>query len=329
MDKVSIIVPVYNTEKYVERCIESIISQTYSKMEVILINDGSDDSSGKICMEYAHRDKRIIYLSQENAGQGRARNRGLDIMSGEYVLFIDSDDYIHPQMVEFMLKAAQQRKADFVQCKYVEVDTSDVTYFENYNNELLKSKIQDEEDTDERLLCYYTDDVMPVNKLIRKELLNGMRFPEGIFYEDKHLMFRIRHIAKKIVYVNIPFYYYVQSPSSTMRNAWDEKRILSRFCVGEDLLQYCRDNHLQKNYMSELSGYFRTLLSIYFTTSEEEQWNNYAEKAKSTLQSYLPELKENPYMVGKYKMMCRMLCYNINSLELLKVINGVYKRLRK
>lgn len=112
--KVSIIVPVYNVEKYVERCIESIIKQSYKNLEIILIDDGSKDNSGKICDEYAQKDNRIKVIHKKNGGLSDARNTGLNIADGEYICFIDSDDYIHKDLVKDNLEKLIQQKADMI-----------------------------------------------------------------------------------------------------------------------------------------------------------------------------------------------------------------------
>ena len=119
MPKVSIIVPVYNVEKYLRRCIDSILRQTLTDIEVILVDDGSFDSSGKICEEYARKDSGLRVIHQKNAGVAVARNTGLDIASGDYIAFVDSDDYIEPNMYQSMMQVANQYDCDVVLCDCV------------------------------------------------------------------------------------------------------------------------------------------------------------------------------------------------------------------
>ena len=121
MPKISVIVPVYKAEKFLSACIESILNQTYHDFEVILVDDGSPDSSGQICEEYAKKDSRIKVIHQKNAGVAASRNVGLDIAVGEYITFVDSDDYIQFQMYEKMLKCALDNDCDFVMCDCMKV----------------------------------------------------------------------------------------------------------------------------------------------------------------------------------------------------------------
>ena len=121
MSKISVIVPVYKAEKFLSNCIKSILNQTYHDLEVILVDDGSPDSSGQICEEYAKKDNRIKVIHQKNAGVAAARNVGLDLATGDYITFVDSDDYIRPQMYEKMLKCAQNNHCDLVMCDCMKV----------------------------------------------------------------------------------------------------------------------------------------------------------------------------------------------------------------
>lgn len=144
MPQVSVIIPVYKAEKYLEKCVRSVLNQTFHDLEVILVDDGSPDSSGQICEEYAKKDSRIKVIHQKNAGVAVARNVGLDLAAGEYITFVDSDDYIRPQMYEEMLKCAQNNHCDLVMCDCMKVysDGRKVMYSHNirggfYNEEQL------------------------------------------------------------------------------------------------------------------------------------------------------------------------------------------------
>ena len=117
-DVVSVIVPVYNVEQYIRKCIESILNQTYNKMEIILVDDGSTDNSGIICDEYSKRDKRIKVIHKINGGLSDARNAGLDICTGDYIVFVDSDDYIKNNMIEMLHKDILEKRADISVCSY-------------------------------------------------------------------------------------------------------------------------------------------------------------------------------------------------------------------
>lgn len=326
--KVTIIVPIYNAEAYLMRCLESVCNQTHKNLEIILINDGSTDDSLSICQKYEKYDSRIIVISKENEGQGKARNIGLDMARGQYVVFVDSDDYIHLQMVEMLLKVAQKYEADIVQCFIQEV------YDEKYSNTstigLLEENLRFEEASEERILCCYTEDITPVNKIFKRDLFLQNRFPEGMIYEDKHLMFRLRHIAQKVVYLDIPLYYYVQTPNSTMRQPLGEKQLCSFFRLSEELLLYCKENDLKNNYQSELSGYLRQYMSIYFQTYKNRELQEYKKKAVEKLRYYLPELRVNKYVVGKYKWLVSGLSFNFKmTMAIFVAVNKVRRSIRR
>ena len=330
--KVSIIVPVYNAEKYLKKCLNSICCQTHENLEIILINDGSTDDSANICKQFQSKDKRIIYIEKENEGQGKARNTGLENMTGKYVSFVDSDDYIDINMIKILLAVAYEYNADMVQCKFLEVDINSEVNFkvvdEINDKQIISRDFVFENIKYERILCNYTDDIISCNKLIRKDLITNMRFPEDIYYEDKHLMFRLRHKANKIIYVNNYLYYYVQSPNSTMRNGIDKKRLKSSFRVSEELLDYCDKNGLIENYNSELAGYFRKLLSIFFQTTNIEEFDEYNQKARQELKKYIPELRSNRYLNKVDKLALYLIELKFNSIYLLFYFNKIRKNFK-
>ena len=135
---ISIITPVYNSEKFLKKCIDSILNQTYSNFELILVDDGSVDKSPQICDEYARKDSRIVVIHQKNQGQAAARNKALDICKGDYISFIDSDDYVNPQMLEILMYTMQQSEADIAVCDYVQGCDTDF----NWNENALKAKVE-------------------------------------------------------------------------------------------------------------------------------------------------------------------------------------------
>ncbi len=203
MDLISIIVPVYNVEAYLKRCIESIINQTYKDIEIILVDDGSTDNSSKICDEYKNKDKRIKVIHKVNGGLSSARNRGLDIAKGKYIGFVDSDDYISPKMYEILYKELINNKADMAMCDSIYIK-NDNKIINDYNITIFTKK-----DAIKRLLT--TDNkVNPSawNKLYKKELFKNIRYPIGFVYEDIITTYLIINKCKKIVYLNCKLYKY-------------------------------------------------------------------------------------------------------------------------
>ena len=181
-EKISVIVPVYNTEEYLHRCIDSILGQTYPNLEILLINDGSTDNSGKICEDYARKDTRIKVIHQENKGQSAARNVGLNAATGEYVNFIDSDDWIDPPMYETMMGVMLANNQEVVECK--EVHRYEDTDDKPVRNETLA--IEDQLTAVKRIIANQVFSVC--TRLYHKRVLDGMRFREATFAEDVYFI---------------------------------------------------------------------------------------------------------------------------------------------
>ena len=206
-DLVSIIVPIYKVEQYLERCIESIVNQTYKNIEIILVDDGSPDQCPKICDEWAKKDSRIKVVHKQNGGLSDARNAGLEIATGKYVVFIDSDDYIHLQFVEALYKTAQEQNADIVSCEYEKVVDEKT---ENWTKEYL---IQDIKAKQVSTDCWEETKIYAWNKLYAKELFDKIRFPYGKIHEDVGVWWELMDKAKKICKVEHVLYFYYENPA--------------------------------------------------------------------------------------------------------------------
>ena len=221
---ISIIVPIYNTAPYLDRCVSSLIEQTHQNLEIILINDGSTDNSLDICMEYAAKDSRIQVISQENKGQGAARNAGLAIAKGEFISFVDSDDYIAPHMMETLLAAALSNNADFTGGGYYPVIPDNEVCAPAFHGDYpYDTPIYHEQILD--ILCtahaskggnllWFT-----WRNLYRRSILEqiGLRYFEGDVIEDP--LFNLEYLANArcMALVREPLYYYVQTPNSIIR----------------------------------------------------------------------------------------------------------------
>lgn len=217
---VSVIVPVYNVEKYLACCLDSIIGQTYQNLEIILINDGSTDSSGEICQYYAGKDPRIRVLTQKNQGLSAARNTGLDHMTGEYVVFVDSDDYISPNMVEILLSQILVQGVSLAVCNYLEVaDDDDNAQFdivpEDGTCPFQKMGRNDVFDT--MGTNYGTKFEVSWGKLYKKSIFENLRFEVGKIYEDAFIFHKIYAQVDWICYVDLKLYAYRMSACSITR----------------------------------------------------------------------------------------------------------------
>lgn len=210
---ISVIVPVYNVEKYLGECIDSIINQTYTKLEIILIDDESPDSCGLICDQYARIDDRIIVIHQKNGGAASARNAGLRIATGEYITFVDSDDYLEPDAYEKMLSVLKENDADIVHgnFRYVYVNKS-IIYGENCNVCHFS--------TTEYLVHFISEWTcgLSVVKLFKNNVLSNVFYEEGHLIDDEFFTYKGVMNAKKIVCIPTVVYNYRQRASSVMKN---------------------------------------------------------------------------------------------------------------
>ena len=215
-DLISIIVPVYNVEKYIARCIETIIQQSYKNIEILLIDDGSTDESGKICDDFGKKYNNISVVHQRNQGLSKTRNVGIEMAKGKYIGFVDSDDYIERDMYEILYKNMVKYDADISVCDYIEItgNMKNVkktnTNFETIIYDNLETKIKE-------LLTEETLNNYAWNKLYNRELFNKIRFKENIKFEDVDIMYKLFYRANKIVYTSYVGYNYVQRYDSIMK----------------------------------------------------------------------------------------------------------------
>lgn len=225
---ISVIVPVYNTEQYLAKCIDSILAQTYQNLEILLVNDGSKDSSGAICDAYAEKDPRIKVIHKENAGVSAARNDALKIMTGEYVGFIDSDDTISPNMYEELYCDLTNNGADVAVCKFNRIEIGEkqieepVKYFFFTPEEAIKNMLVGK---------YFAGQLC--NKLFKASLLDGIALDESIcFYEDLLMTVEAFLRCKKICYSTKKLYNYFIRETSAVRSSFSEKHYTSHLaCI--------------------------------------------------------------------------------------------------
>ena len=249
MPKVSVIVPIYNVEKYLEKCINSLLSQTLEDIQIILVNDGSKDNSGTIAKKYAERNKdKVIYVEKENGGLSDARNYGLKYATGDFVAFLDSDDYIEKNAYEEMYNKAIEENADYVECDFIW----------EYPN---KAKIdkQYKYQNKKEMLSFVR--VVAWNKLIKRSLIieHNLEFPKGLRYEDVEFTYKLIPYINKFAYVDKPFIHYVQREGS-IANVQNE-RTAEIFTVLDEVIEFYKKNNIYEEYKEELEyNYARYLL---------------------------------------------------------------------
>ena len=216
---ISVIVPIYNVEAYLEKCIESILAQDYTPLEIILVNDGATDSSGEICDRYAKQYKNITALHKKNGGLSSARNAGMEIMQGEYVSFIDSDDHIAPDMISTLYADLSKNKADISCVSAYNVYPNKTIANSNLNSLLILSK-------QEALDCFLFNNYLTPcawGKLYKRELWNNIKFPEGRLFEDQLTTYKVIDLAEKAVFNPSPKYFYLKREGSIGHSKFNEK----------------------------------------------------------------------------------------------------------
>lgn len=225
-EKITVIVPVYNVEHYLDKCLDSLINQTYKNLEIIVINDGSTDNSGIICQEYAQKDNRIVYIEKENGGQSEARNMGLDRMTGSYVTFVDSDDWVEPNYVEVLYKKLLEYCADIAVGNYYSYDEKEGVFYFHIFGDSYYEKVYDNVSIFEN---FYESQHMKnfalicvAGKLYKADLFRDLRFEVGKLGEDGYLNQKIYLLAEKTIYLNAGLYAYRQREGSSSRS-WTEK----------------------------------------------------------------------------------------------------------
>ena len=238
-EKISVIIPVYNVEKYLKQCLESILEQTYKNLEIILIDDGTKDSSGMICDDYAKKDNRIKVIHQKNMGLSGARNTGLKNSTGDLITFVDSDDFIDNKMFETMLLSIKENDADIVECGTIFCDENGNYIRDNTLNEV---KIYKNEYQIKELLMNEDITTTSWGKLYKRKLFKNFEFPLGKYHEDTFTTYKLLHISKKTIVLNQSFYHYRQVNGSIMNSNFSLKHLDAIEATLE------RSKFIEKNY---------------------------------------------------------------------------------
>lgn len=219
MCEISIIVPVYKVEKYLEKCVDSILAQTFTDFELILVDDGSPDRSGAMCDEYAQKDSRVRVIHKENGGLSSARNAGIDVAKGRYLGFVDSDDYIAADMYELLYQEITQSQADLAICGIYDV-------YEGKPPKI-KKKIHEVVSPEEALLLILQGNIISVhayNKLYKKNLFDEIRYPIGKYHEDSFIIVDVLDKCNKVAINSSQKYYYFHREGSITTESFSEKQ---------------------------------------------------------------------------------------------------------
>lgn len=286
---ISVIVPVYRVEEYLERCVKSILSQTYKNLEVILVDDGSPDQCPAICDACAEKDARVKVIHQENKGLSGARNAGIDAASGEYLAFVDSDDYVSPHFIEELYQLLQDTGCAIGQCRfsYVKgdrlVEEGD-SAFCIYRGESLMEQLYGPE---KKATCF----VVAWNKLYRAELFKetGIRYPEGRIHEDEATTYRLFHEAKKLAFLDRALYGYYTENGGSITSVFSAKR-LQWLTAHEERIAFFKKNGYEKLLPAAYRKLCDACITFYFRCTEQVKD---AEELKKELRKRLETYRAN------------------------------------
>lgn len=318
--KVSIIVPVYNIKNYIEGCIKSIISQTYNNIEIILVNDGSTDNSGELCQKYADTDCRIKVVNKANGGLSSARNAGIDVATGDYIIFVDGDDYIAANTLLELVSQIEKYDADIVQFGYVETNV-------DYSNQVCApvSSMELISDTYQMFTRLYSiggEAASACTKLYKKHLFDNLRFKEGINNEDEQMITFMLQKAKSVLYTDFKPYYYVTRQGSIINSRFSKKKLDIIDILEERKLQLAKlgfNDFLQ----TENNRIFMILINLWCESkSAKDAENNkiISDKIKEFVK------KENVTLSLKFNIIYKLCKLNNRFVYLYYIYKKLYKQ---
>lgn len=286
--KMTVAVAVYKTEKYLRRCIDSILHQTFKDFELILIEDGSPDRCGEICDVYAAKDRRIRVIHQRNKGLSAVRNRALDEAVGEYLAYVDSDDFLNERYLEILYRVAIRTNADITMCHYLPFESEEELFIERYDAEKVSYSVIDHMTALKNLTTFsdnsYIDYVVAWNKLYRRSIFEGVRYPEGKIYEDEAVAHRLIDRCDQFAVVEAVLYYYFHNPTGIMKSEFNLSQ-LQALEIYEEKIEFFKE----KKGMEEL---FRSVVEMGYRVYDAK-WKavkaskKYSDKAAEVEKKYI------------------------------------------
>ncbi len=313
-EKISVIVPVYNAEKFLTRCVESILNQTYSNLELILVNDGSKDNSLALCREYEAKDSRVVVLDKPNGGAASARNRGLDYVTGDYIGFCDADDYLDTDMYETLLSVLTEYNLDMVDSLSKVYDNTGKMLYRDDDSRTLNIVSS----TDYiKSIFLRKGNVSLCTRLFRREFIENIRITEGKRVEDFYFIIECLIKTDRCATYKYPFYNYVTNPESVTHKATGSIYLdaLYFYDLAVKLLgersSCMRDE--QTYYL--LKMYY--LLAISITADENKKYEKELKLCKKNLLKHKKIIRKNPYLINKEKLVLQVSCISMRFARLL------------
>ena len=313
MKKVSVIVPVYNVEKYLRKCVESIKNQTYQNLEIILVDDGSTDCSGKICDDLSQTDDRIVVIHKENGGLSDARNVGMDASSGDYIGFVDSDDYVDEDFYEILVANLEKYDADISCCRYSNV-------WEDGTREPIgndgKIHIYEGLEALKEYIYGKTMDPFVWNKLYKAELFrnskypdNRFRFTKGILSEDNPFCIELFKHTHKVVLVGVAKYNYLQAREGAITSSKISQKRIDAVHYWDKVRQDCHKNYPKlEEYALRRQVLF--YIGLYNKIYKDKEHQDEARNIQSFVKKHRKEIKESTVCEKEIKISVSLLCKN-------------------
>lgn len=310
---ITIIIPIYKVEKYLHKCIDSVIEQTYTNLEIILVDDGSPDNCPKICDEYAKKDKRIKVIHKKNGGLSDARNVAIKIANGEFIFLLDSDDTITNDAIEYMYNLAKKENAEIVSGQYNKV-------YEGINDEIIIDndnyiKIYNTKEALESMLydSYITN--MGCNKLYKKDLFNNIEFPIGKLYEDLGTTYKLISKSNKIVVTSKKTYNYLINRNGSIMNKKFEPNRMQALTFTEEILDF-----IQKKYKdienAAKARLYSECIAIFVQIPNNKDFIAENKKIKYYLKKYRKDILFDKKISKKQKIMCIVAIFGKKPLKL-------------
>lgn len=276
---ISVVIPVYNVETYLDACVRSVMKQTYSNIEIILVDDGATDNSGEMCDFYAKEDSRVKVIHKDNGGLSDARNCGIEVTKGEFITFVDSDDIVSCKYIETLYSLIKNNNADISICNCVHCfEDTDIQFSMSTYLEVL-----DSDSAINNLLYQKKFLVSAWSKMYRRRFFEDVIFPVGMLYEDSAIMYKIFEKAKTIVYSNAKIYAYFHRNGSITTQKFDARNFDILIIAEEIFDHYSNNNIIVK---SAMSYYVVAALRLYLNCPKQEKYNIQIKKIKKIIKKY-------------------------------------------
>lgn len=314
---ISVIVPVYNVKKYLRKCIVSILNQSYSDIEIILVDDGSTDDSGCVCDSFAKQDSRIEVIHKKNGGLSEARNVGIDVAKGKYITFIDSDDWVSPEYIKNLYHLIQLYNADIsVTCAIKVFENKNVDIQELYNEE--NNLLFTSENALEDMLYRKNIPVYAVAKMYKRTLFQDIKFPVGELFEDLSTGYKLFHLAERIAFNNVRDYFYMQRANSIITSNYNSKKMIQVYTC-EKIIEF-----IQKEYPNIInaakSKCFITTVNHYRSIPRNDEYAFDRQYCKNVINKYSVSVLKDKDNKTMTKIIAAIAIVNIDVIRYLSYI---------